>query len=272
MNSRKFVKQFQAGDKAAFDTLAQKYTKLLWQTARRMRCEAVPDTFALYTEGCIGLFNAAKEFNTDAKERFRPYAAVAVANAMRDYIRGERNTTEQRLIHEENYRLVSPSESVYENGELLYEEMIEDPIASLCFRFMDEYPGNPDCMGRICGLDKRSQLFLDYYFGLFAEEPHTLKETAEHFQIRPRYALRVLYLSLCKVYGSSEDLMVTAEQYAALHPEIEGATLEDKLTGIPVEVRRRLVREYEAFKEKHKEAGIENAKAEKAEGNLPESA
>lgn len=66
--------------------------------------------------------------------------------------------------------------------------------------------------------------------------------------------------------------MVTAEQYAALHPEIEGATLEDKLTGIPVEVRRQLAREYEAFKEKHKEADIEYAEAERMVGNLPESA
>ena len=66
--------------------------------------------------------------------------------------------------------------------------------------------------------------------------------------------------------------MVTAEQYAALQPEIEGATLEDKLTGIPVKVRRRLVRVYKAFKEKHKEAGIENAEAERMVGNLPESA
>ena len=260
MNSRKLVKQFQAGDKAAFDALAQEFVKLLWQTARSMRCEAVPDTFALYTEGCIGLLNAAKAYNVHAKERFRPYAAVAAANAMREYIRDERNTAEQKLVRKKHCCLVSPGESVYENGELLYEEMIEDPIASLRFRFMDEYPGNPDCMGRIHGLDERSQLFLDYYFGLFAEMPHTLEETAEHFKIKPLYALRVLYRSLCKVYGSSEDLMVTAEQYAALHPEIEGATLEEKLTGIPAEVRRRLVREYEAFKEKHKDAGIKNTK------------
>ncbi len=81
------------GDNYAFNTLVEQYSPMLRTTINRLGLDSHLDE--AFSEACIGLFKAAKTFNTEQdKVTFGLYARVCVTRALYDLIRSiDRNAS-----------------------------------------------------------------------------------------------------------------------------------------------------------------------------------
>ena len=80
------LSSIRGGDNYAFDTLVQRYSPMLYTTINRLDLDERTDE--AYSEACIGLYKAAKNFNLEQdKVTFGLYACVCVTRALYDFIR-----------------------------------------------------------------------------------------------------------------------------------------------------------------------------------------
>ena len=80
------LSSIRGGDNYAFNTLVGRYSPMLYTTINRLDLDGRTDE--AFSEACIGLYKAAKTFNTEQdKVTFGLYARVCVTRALYDFIR-----------------------------------------------------------------------------------------------------------------------------------------------------------------------------------------
>ncbi len=95
------------GDDFAFNTLLERYTPMIGAAIKRLSLE--DDGAEAFSEGCVGLYKAARTFNTEQNEvTFGLYARICVVRCLTDFIRS-RNKRVVAIVDKDVERLAVPS-------------------------------------------------------------------------------------------------------------------------------------------------------------------
>lgn len=102
-HTEELIRQAQAGDRAASETLVTENSGLIWSVARRFFGRgAEPDD--LYQLGCLGFLKAVEGFDLDYGTQFSTYAVPKITGEIRRFLRDDgvikvsRSLKEQALV------------------------------------------------------------------------------------------------------------------------------------------------------------------------------
>lgn len=126
-------------------------------------------TWSLF--GCIDRFDPTKEF------QFITYAAIAVRNAMLDYIRSQSTTFEARYLNS----IVSLDEVLAEEGSR--HNYVGDPTRQSPEQIFLTKERLQELHHALDMISSRDRQYLHYRFGFLDDQEHPLKETASHFHL-----------------------------------------------------------------------------------------
>jgi len=122
-------------------------------------------TWSLF--GCIDRFDPAKEF------QFITYAAIAVRNAMLDYIRSQATTFEARYLN---------SIESLDTGSTRY-TYAGDPMRQSPEQIYLAKERLREIHHALATIPDRDRQYLHYRFGFHDDQEHPLNETARHFHL-----------------------------------------------------------------------------------------
>ena len=236
----KWIRQYKDGDKTAFNEILNGYRGYIRKIAEVYK--SITDTDALYWEGAIGLHKALEAFDPDGGKPFKPFASKAIKNAILDAVRDENNTAEARLA-EKGYTILDLDEEIYEDSGVLLEETIPDPnamdVPTDDFEPIADRRRHED-YAELRHLSNKTRSFLDYRFGIFDSEPHTLAQTARHFGIGMNEAVKTLYDSLCEYFMTPENFAERLGRFFDEDPDAIRAGFMNHFKALPVSIRKKL--------------------------------
>lgn len=238
--TEKWIKQYKDGDQTAFNEILNGYCGYIRKIAETYH--NIVDADTLFWEGAIGLHRALEAFDPDGGKTFKPYASKAIKNAILNVIRDENNTAEARLV-EKGYEILDLDEEVYEDSGLILAETIPDPhamdVPTDGFKPAAERRRHED-YEELRHLSNKTRSFLDYRFGIFDSEPHTLAQTARHFGIGMNEAVKTLYDSLCEYFMTPENFAERLGRFFDEDPDAIRKGFMNNFKALPVSIRKKL--------------------------------
>ena len=239
----KWIKQYKSGDMNVFQCLLENYCATIKKAAAPYCGVHGLDSETLYWEGAVGLHKALQTYDIESGRPFGPYASASIKNAIRDAVREENNSTEAQLTNM-GYRIVSIDAKVSEDDDTLWEELITNSetvnvpddgiITAEERREQAEYD-------ELEYLSKQSRAFLDYRYGLFDMQAHSLPQTARHFGIGQNEAVRMLYDALCECFGEPEILAREIGRKYGDDPEALRTGFLKGNNSLPISIRKKLL-------------------------------
>lgn len=94
------IRQAQAGDQAAMETLVEENSALVWAVARRFLGRGT-EADDLYQLGCLGLLKAVEGFDLDYGTQFSTYAVPKISGEIRRFLRDDGAVKVSRSIKEQ---------------------------------------------------------------------------------------------------------------------------------------------------------------------------
>ncbi len=163
-------------------------------------------------------------------------------NAILNVIRDENSTAEARLA-EKGYTILDLDEELYEDSGVLFEETIPDPnamdVPTDGFEPLADRRRHED-YEELKHLSNKTRSFLDYRFGIFDSEPHTLAQTARHFGISMNEAVKTLFDSLCEYFVTPEAFAERLGRFFDEDPDAIRKGFMYNFKSIPVSIRKKL--------------------------------
>lgn len=149
----------------------------------------------LAQEGSLGLFGCIGSYNPDSGNLFLTYAALAIRNAMIDYIRSQSVSFEAKNLN-----------SVISLDELAKDEVrskhhfIADPTRQTPEQIYLAQEQLDDIHHALDMIGDREEQYLRYRFGFDDDMEHPLTETAKHFHLSESRAKSTEALALDNVW------------------------------------------------------------------------
>ena len=166
--------QLQRGDSAAADHLIMQTSKFIWEQVNQFwkeysltngqLCFSKDD---LYQEGCIGLLKAAQQYNSALCIPFLPYAKQAIRNTMIDQLRVS--------LKHICFSLDAPISS---EGDITQLELLADDTTQISHERSEEKHA---LFKALQMLTPREQSYIQYRFGFYDGQEHSLDDARLHF-------------------------------------------------------------------------------------------
>ena len=94
------IKQAQAGNSTAMETLVEENSGLIWAVARRFLGRGT-DAEDLYQLGCLGFLKAVEGFDTEYGTQFSTYAVPKISGEIRRFLRDDGAVKVSRSLKEQ---------------------------------------------------------------------------------------------------------------------------------------------------------------------------
>ena len=98
--TEELIRQVQAGDKAALETLVEENSALVWAVARRFLGRGV-EADDLYQLGCLGFLKAVEGFDLGYGTQFSTYAVPKISGEIRRFLRDDGTVKVSRSLKEQ---------------------------------------------------------------------------------------------------------------------------------------------------------------------------
>ena len=98
--TEELIRQAQAGDKAALETLVEENSALVWAVARRFLGRGV-EADDLYQLGCLGFLKAVEGFDLSYGTQFSTYAVPKISGEIRRFLRDDGTVKVSRSLKEQ---------------------------------------------------------------------------------------------------------------------------------------------------------------------------
>ena len=239
-----WIGQFKKGDKTVFSKLLKAYDGYIRQRSSAYTGVRGLDSETLYWDGAIGLHKALKAYDVKSGKKFAPYAKASIRNSILNTVRKENKTAEARLSSM-GYQIVYVDDEVQEDDDTLWAEVIPDPNAldiSDDVFIPDEELREEEDFEDLRHLSDNARAFLDYRFGLFNSESHSLAQTARHYGVSTNEACKMLYSALIEHFGTPEHLARRIGVYLGDDPDAIRAGFRTKFKAIPASIREKLMK------------------------------
>ena len=178
----KYLAEYAAGDKEAFNKLVEHNLRLVVYIAKRFDNTGA-DMEELISVGTMGLIKAVKSYNGEKKIKLATYASRCIENEILMYLRKMLRTRNEVSLDEplnvdwEGNKLLLSDVLGTDGGEV-YKEMEQEVETNLLSELYSK-------------LGERDKLIIRMRYGLYGEKERTQKEIADIMNISQSYISRL---------------------------------------------------------------------------------
>lgn len=167
----------------------------IWSAQRELNAALGIEINDLVQEGSLGLLDCIPSYNPDTGNKFLTYAALAIRNAMVDYIRRWNPTFEAK-----NLGSIIRLDEVVKDENKGKHEFIADSRAKNPEQIYIAKETHEEIQTALQRIDRRERAYLWYRFGFEDDIYHPLNETAKHFHLSESRAKSTEALALDDVW------------------------------------------------------------------------
>lgn len=167
----------------------------MWSAQRELNAALGIEINDLVQEGSLSLLDCIPGYNPDTGNKFLTYAALAIRNAMVDYIRRWNPTFEAKNLGS----IIRLDEVVKDENKGKY-EFIADSRAKKPEQIYIAKETHEEIHTALQQIDRRERAYLSYRFGFEDDIYHPLNETAKHFHLSESRAKTTEALALDNVW------------------------------------------------------------------------
>lgn len=150
----------------------------MWSAQREQNAALGIEINDLVQEGSLSLLDCIPGYNPDTGNKFLTYAALAIRNAMVDYIRRWNPTFEAK-----NLGSIIRLDEVVKDENKGKHEFIADSRAKKPEQIYIAKETHEEIHTALQQIDRRERAYLWYRFGFEDDIYHPLNETAKHFHL-----------------------------------------------------------------------------------------
>lgn len=167
----------------------------MWSAQRELNAALGIEINDLVQEGSLSLLDCIPGYNPDTGNKFLTYAALAIRNAMVDYIRRWNPTFEAK-----NLGSIIRLDEVVKDENKGKHEFIADSRAKKPEQIYIAKETHEEIHTALQQIDRRERAYLWYRFGFEDDIYHPLNETAKHFHLSESRAKTTEALALDNVW------------------------------------------------------------------------
>ena len=167
----------------------------MWSAQRELNAALGIEINDLVQEGSLSLLDCIPGYNPDTGNKFLTYAALAIRNAMVDYIRRWNPTFEAKTLGS----IIRLDEVVKDENKGKH-EFIADSRAKKPEQIYIAKETHEEIHTALQQIDRRERAYLWYRFGFEDDIYHPLNETAKHFHLSESRAKTTEALALDNVW------------------------------------------------------------------------
>lgn len=167
----------------------------MWSAQRELNAALGIEINDLVQEGSLSLLDCIPGYNPDTGNKFLTYAALAIRNAMVDYIRRWNPTFEAK-----NPGSIIRLDEVVKDENKGKHEFIADSRAKKPEQIYIAKETHEEIHTALQQIDRRERAYLWYRFGFEDDIYHPLNETAKHFHLSESRAKTTEALALDNVW------------------------------------------------------------------------
>jgi len=167
----------------------------MWSAQRELNAALGIEINDLVQEGSLSLLDCIPGYNPDTGNKFLTYAALAIRNAMVDYIRRWNPTFETKTLGS----IIRLDEVVKDENKGKH-EFIADSRAKKPEQIYIAKETHEEIHTALQQIDRRERAYLWYRFGFEDDIYHPLNETAKHFHLSESRAKTTEALALDNVW------------------------------------------------------------------------
>lgn len=167
----------------------------MWSAQRELNAALGIEINDLMQEGSLSLLDCIPGYNPDTGNKFLTYAALAIRNAMVDYIRRWNPTFEAK-----NLGSIIRLDEVVKDENKGKHEFIADSRAKKPEQIYIAKETHEEIHTALQQIDRRERAYLWYRFGFEDDIYHPLNETAKHFHLSESRAKTTEALALDNVW------------------------------------------------------------------------
>ena len=167
----------------------------MWSAQRELNAALGIEINDLVQEGSLSLLDCIPRYNPDTGNKFLTYAALAIRNAMVDYIRRWNPTFEAK-----NLGSIIRLDEVVKDENKGKHEFIADSRAKKPEQIYIAKETHEEIHTALQQIDRRERAYLWYRFGFEDDIYHPLNETAKHFHLSESRAKTTEALALDNVW------------------------------------------------------------------------
>lgn len=167
----------------------------MWSAQRELNAALGIEINDLVQEGALSLLDCIPGYNPDTGNKFLTYAALAIRNAMVDYIRRWNPTFEAK-----NLGSIIRLDEVVKDENKGKHEFIADSRAKKPEQIYIAKETHEEIHTALQQIDRRERAYLWYRFGFEDDIYHPLNETAKHFHLSESRAKTTEALALDNVW------------------------------------------------------------------------
>lgn len=167
----------------------------MWSAQRELNAALGIEINDLMQEGSLSLLDCIPGYNPDTGNKFLTYAALAIRNAMVDYIRRWNPTFEAK-----NLGSIIRLDEVVKDENKGKHEFIADSRAKKPEQIYIAKETHEEIHIALQQIDRRERAYLWYRFGFEDDIYHPLNETAKHFHLSESRAKTTEALALDNVW------------------------------------------------------------------------